>query len=501
MGPAQKTQAPVIEPVSHQGKASEPSGARSEECCAAFESSRLQLIQQSLSLMRIAVPITAVIAGALFTIWNDPWLVSAWALIYSLVTIGAVSIVTRMRGDPRRADVAHRRVRLAGILMSASNAAWASLALLFWEPHQTSNQFFIILLLASGIPYAMATTAVSLDAFLISAAPIALALVLRPLLEGSPLFYGIAALDIVYCTMMFFVARQLNNTTTSMLRIKENNSELLVQLAKAKADSDAARYRAERLNQAKSTFLANMSHELRTPLNAILGFSEVIHNEMLGPINLPTYKEYAGDIHASGRHLLGLINDILDLSRIEAGRIDLAPVVLSVAEVATDIRRLADVAAGKNNVTLKVEIPPDLPHIKVDERALRQVLLNLVTNAIKFSAGGTVTVSAHAGSSVFGAKGLTMMVQDNGVGIKKEDLSMVLEAFGQVRVEDLAMTAPREQGTGLGLPIVRGLIEAHGGKFMLESEFGKGTRAIVHWPPRCVLEAPRLEEPPAAESA
>ncbi|MFZ1991246.1 MAG: ATP-binding protein [Alphaproteobacteria bacterium] len=502
MGPAQANQAPVNEPVTQQ-KTSPRSAAAvaDEDRCAAFEQSRLQLIQRSLVLARFGVPVTALVAGALFAIWNDPWIVGIWGIVYSITTIAAVTMILRMRGDSRDGRVARRSVLMAGALLSASNAVWALLAVLFWQPNEPTSQFFIILVLASGVPYSMATTAVSIRAFLISVAPIALALILRPLFAHGLLFQGIAALCVLYCGMMFSVAIQLHRTTTSMLRIKENNGELLVQLAKAKADSDAARYRAERLNQAKSTFLANMSHELRTPLNAILGFSEVIHNEMLGPIGLPTYKEYAGDIHASGRHLLGLINDILDLSRIEAGRIDLAPVVLSVAEIAADIMRLAEVGARKNNVTLLIDIPSDAPHIRVDERALRQVLINLITNAIKFTPGGKVTLRARAGSSVFGPKGLTMIVEDTGVGIKKEDLAMVLEAFGQVRIEDLAMTAPREQGTGLGLPIVRGLVEAHGGKFVLESEFGKGTRAIVHLPLRCVLDPAHVEEPPAAKSA
>ena len=502
MGPAQPSPAPITEPATKRATAlGSGSATATHDRFASFEQSRLQLIQRSLVLARIGVPLTAFIAGALFTIWEDPRIVGAWSVAYSLVTIVAVTLILRMRADSRNARVSRQSILASGVLLGVSNTVWALLATLFWQPRDPVNQFFIIFLLASGVPYAMATTAASIRAFLISVAPIAIALVLRPLLAGGVLFEGVAALSVVYCAMMLSVAVQLHRTTTSMLRIKENNGELLVQLAKAKAESDAARYRAERLNQAKSTFLANMSHELRTPLNAILGFSEVIHNELLGPIGLPIYKEYAGDIHASGKHLLGLINDILDLSRIEAGRIELAPVVLSVAEVAGDIVRLADVSARKNDVTIVTDIPGDLPYIRVDERALRQVLINLVSNAIKFTRGGKVTLSARAGSSVFGPKGLTITVEDTGIGIKKEDIAMVQEAFGQVRVEDLAMTAPSEQGTGLGLPIVRGLIEAHGGKFVLESQHGKGTRAIVHLPLRCVLDPAHVEDTPEAQIA
>jgi two-component system, cell cycle sensor histidine kinase PleC len=195
---------------------------------------------------------------------------------------------------------------------------------------------------------------------------------------------------------------------------------------------------------------------------------------------------------------LGLINDILDLSRIEAGRIDLSPVILNVREVVGDVIRLAEVGARKHLVTLVQDVPEALPLIRVDERAIRQILLNLLSNAIKFTPeGGKVTISAQAGSSVLGAKGMTITITDTGVGIKKEDMPLVMEAFGQVRVEDLAMTAPREQGTGLGLPITRGLLEAHGGRFLLESTFGVGTRAIIHLPQRCVIAPPQVDEAPS----
>ena len=498
MASADRPQSPTLTPARNAATAAGlgSHAPSAEDRFVAFETSRLQLIQKSLILARIGVPLLALITGGLFSVWIDLRVVIAWAVIYALATIAAVTVVGRMRTDTKDAGIARRNILHAGLLLSVSNLIWASIAIVFWVPGDVTNHFLIILLLASGVPYAIATTAASLRSYSISVAPLVAALILRPLLEGDSLYYGVTALDLVYCVMMFSVALQLHRTLTTMLQIKENNAELLIQVAKAKAESDAARYRAERLNQAKSTFLANMSHELRTPLNAILGFSEVIHNEMLGPIGTPTYKDYAGDIHSSGRHLLGLINDILDLSRIEAGRVDLAPVVLSVNELVSDTIRLTEGAAKKSSVKLVRKVPEDLAYIRADERAMRQVLLNLLSNAIKFTPkDGTVSVSAEMGSSVFGPKGLTMTVEDTGIGIKKEDMSVVLEAFGQVRVEDLAMTAPREQGTGLGLPIVRGLLEAHGGKFVLESEFGVGTRAIMHLPPRCVLGPAEVDEP------
>ena len=218
-----------------------------------------------------------------------------------------------------------------------------------------------------------------------------------------------------------------------------------------------------------------MSHELRTPLNAILGFSDLMRNQIFGPLGSHQYLEYSNHISDSGHHLLGLINDVLDLAKIEAGRLVLRPVELALNESIKQALKLFEVRAADQQITLRHERDKDLPLLLADERAIHQVLLNLISNAVKFTpAGGSVTVFAR--NKPNGT--LDVGVTDTGVGIDPDDIQAVFAAFGQGRHD---ISTP-EKGTGLGLPIVRGIIEAHGGKVSLESELGKGTTITCHFP-------------------
>jgi PAS domain S-box-containing protein len=229
----------------------------------------------------------------------------------------------------------------------------------------------------------------------------------------------------------------------------------------------------EQANRAKSAFLANMSHELRTPLNAILGFSEVIREQMFGPID-GRYRDYAADIHASGKHLLDLVNDILDLARIEAGRFDLLPTVLNPAVVVEEVTRLMANQAASAGLSLNVNALSDAPVIAVDARAFRQVLLNLLSNAIKFTPGPgavDVTVSEAAGR-------VEITFADTGIGIPEHLLERVFEPF--VQGEDPRVK--RHAGTGLGLPIVKSLVERQGGAITLARREPQGTVARLSFP-------------------
>ena len=237
-----------------------------------------------------------------------------------------------------------------------------------------------------------------------------------------------------------------------------------------------AKEAAEFANRSKSVFLANMSHELRTPLNAVMGFAEVIEREMFGPVGAAQYKEYAGDIHASGEHLLYLINDILDLSKIEAGKIELHEEQVDVADVIESSVTLLKHRAEEAHIRLAVRIANRLPQLRADETKIRQVLLNLLSNALKYTpAGGEVSVTARASRS----HGLSISIADTGIGISPEDMPTALTPFGQV---DNA--ANRDQrGTGLGLPPAKSLVERHGGNLELQSKPGKGTTVTVRFPP------------------
>jgi two-component system cell cycle sensor histidine kinase PleC len=242
---------------------------------------------------------------------------------------------------------------------------------------------------------------------------------------------------------------------------------------------------------AKSRFLAQMSHELRTPLNAILGFSEVMNNEIFGPHAVPTYKEYCNDIHNSGVHLLNLINEILDLSRIEAGRYELNEEAVSLVHVVADCHHLLKLRATSRGITIHEVFEQGMPRIWGDERATRQIVLNLLSNSIKFTPqGGEIWLKVGWTAS----GGQYLSVKDTGSGIAEDEIPIVLASFGQ----GSNSIKSAEQGAGLGLPIAKSLIDMHGGTFTLKSKLRIGTEVIVTFPPERVMSAlaPFAEESP-----
>jgi len=245
--------------------------------------------------------------------------------------------------------------------------------------------------------------------------------------------------------------------------------------------------RAEAANRIKTEFLANVSHELRTPLNSIIGFTEIMREEVFGPFEQPKYLEYAADVNDSGRHLLSLINDVLDVSVIESGNFALDDGPTAVAPMIDACRRLIIDRAVRAGIDLNMDMQKPFPMLQIDQRRMKQILLNLLSNAVKFTPqGGTVTLRAWLDTD----NGAVFQVADNGIGIAKADIEAVLAPFGQAAQSG---TKPHD-GVGLGLPLSKSLAELHGGSLDIESKSGEGTQVTVRLGPERTLNIQTLGE-------
>lgn len=266
------------------------------------------------------------------------------------------------------------------------------------------------------------------------------------------------------------LSKQLINLQRYIKRIQRIDKKLF----KAKQE-------AERANKAKSDFLANMSHELRTPLNAIIGYSEIIKTEMFGKVGNEKYTEYANDIHQSGLHLLHLINDILDISKAEAGKFYIDGENIDVCEIARESLKLISEQASQKNIPINVQIQDKPLFIYADKLRIKQIIINILSNAVKFSDAGQAIIF-----TVKQENGVTISVQDHGIGIAKSDIPKILEKFGNIRNS----MSRQSEGTGLGLWLTKMLIEAHNGVLEIESEVGVGTKVIAFFPDNILAKNP-----------
>lgn len=290
---------------------------------------------------------------------------------------------------------------------------------------------------------------------------------------------GIALLSLALAGAVFFAMKTLPLRALRATVANLERSEAALRDAKEQADL---------ANKAKSEFLANMSHELRTPLNAVIGFSEIIDSETLGPIGNVRYRGYAANIRDSGRHLLDLIDDILDLSKIEAGKGELHEEAVDVPALVRSVRMLVGPRAAGANIELDCALAAGLPALHADERRLKQMLVNLLTNAVKFTpSGGTVTLEVACPAD----DGFIFRVVDTGIGLAADDIPKALSTFCQVDAAHIR----QHEGAGLGLPLTRSLVELHGGTLTLESELGVGTTVTLHFPAARTRRPPRDTAP------
>ena len=461
----------------------------------AFDYELVRLFAQYRSAGVAGTLVLAALIAAATCIWVPVYKVMGW-LVPVVLSAGITLLLCRRflaeQADRVRIGFWRKAIALAELL---HGTCWALLLVLFLGQEAPGARFFVVtaLLIVSALTVMLGATL-----------PIVVYAGLAPIALGTALFFSghgdmdsMTLLLMAACAQLFFVflANRLYATSVATIAFRAEKDALIAELETANANSDEARRKAEEANLAKSRFLATMSHELRTPLNAILGFSEVMKNEVFGPHANPAYKEYSGDIHDSGQHLLNLINEILDLSRIEAGKYDLNEETLSLSGIVDESVHMLKLRAKAKGQSIRQAVEPELPAIWGDERALRQVVLNVLSNAIKFTPQGG-DISIKVGWTATG--GQYVSVSDTGPGIPEEEFPTVLQSFGR---GSLAIKTA-EQGSGLGLPIVKGLIDLHGGGFQIRSRPRAGTEVTITLPAERVMDTlPALPEPGARSAA
>src|SRR5256884_5278570 len=392
----------------------------------------------------MAILLLIATVGFLSGLWTGLVLAGAWTLlvtgIHCIVTAQCRKFLNESAG---RVNIARWRARFV-ILDLCFGIAWMSNVVAVVRVDESASTFILFVMLLVVAVSSMLASTLPLAMFA-ATAPVTIAVALDFALRGGMHNFILAAMTLTAQAYFTMLARRLYSTTLATLEARAEKDALIGELEQAKSISDEARHRAESANVAKSRFLAQMSHELRTPLNAILGFSEVMKSEIFGPHTVPVYKEYSADIHNSGVHLLNLINEILDLSRIEAGRYELNEEAVSLVHVVADCHHLLKLRASSRGITIHEVFEHSMPRIWGDERATRQIVLNLLSNSIKFTPqGGEIWLKVGWTAS----GGQYLSVKDTGSGIAEDEIPIVLASFGQ----GSNSIKSAEQGAGLGLP-------------------------------------------------
>jgi two-component system cell cycle sensor histidine kinase PleC len=447
----------------------------------AFDIELLRLYAQNRLSASLVMLLLVGTIGFLSGLWTGAVTAGAWTA--SVLVIHAV-IITKCRQflDLPASEISAARWRLRFITLDLFyGLAWMFIIIHPVGVDESSGTFTLFVMLLVVAVSSMLASTLPMAAFA-ATFPVTSAVALDFLVRGTLRDLILAVMAVAAQGYFAVLAYRLYSTSLATLEARAEKDALIGELEQAKSISDEARRRAEAANISKSRFLAQMSHELRTPLNAILGFSEVMKTEVFGEHSIPAYKEYSADIHNSGVHLLGLINEILDLSRIEAGRYELNEESVSLVGIVEDCHHLLKLRASNRGIVIHEVFESELPRLWADERAIRQICLNLLSNAIKFTPqGGEIWLKVGWTAS----GGQYMSVKDTGPGIPDEEIPVVLASFGQ----GSNSIKSAEQGAGLGLPIAKSLVDLHGGTFQLKSKLRIGTEVIVTFPPERVVAA------------
>lgn len=459
-----------------------------------FDFELMRLFAQNKLSAALAVTLLALAIGAVAGWITDPWTGAVGCgavLVAHAISLVIARSFLSIRSDKADFRAWHVRFVLAETVLAL---AWVFALTAVIQANVPQADTFLLVGMLIVVAISTMIGATLPGAVLAVTLPVGILVIAHFLLVEGLQGAMMAALAGGALAFFGIISTKLYQANLATLEARAEKDALFGELETAKANSDEARRNAEMANIAKSRFLAQMSHELRTPLNAILGFSEVMKEEMFGAHSAPQYAEYANDIHSSGQHLLSLINEILDLSRIEAGRYELNEEALVLAGVVEDCHHLLKVRARNKGVSVIERFEPNMPKLWADERAIRQIVLNLMSNAIKFTpAGGEITLKVGWTAS----GGQYISVRDTGPGIPEDEIPIVLSNFGQ----GSNAIKSAEQGTGLGLPIVQGLAAMHGGSFTLKSTMREGTEVITTFPAERVMEAlPAIESPPVEPS-
>jgi two-component system cell cycle sensor histidine kinase PleC len=442
-----------------------------------YRTERLKQVVAALMQSVVVNPVSMPILFIPFLFWGHSFgavplahLATAFVLHLSAAAV-AVVLFRRYRTGIADEDAAERRLI---VLQCTFSVIWGLVGWLFWQQGNGINNIYITMIMV-GVVWAVMNTRLSHSGvFAAGVIPLVLVFGLRVLTAPGSVAALLSAFFPVWTVYVLFMSLRGRRRIDAQLKMQFANEDLQAALRASTEEALRKRYEAEAANSAKTTFLANMSHELRTPLNAILGFSDIISQQVLGAAAVDRYAEYARDIHTSGTHLLSLINDLLDIAKIEAGKMEIDPRPLDTEGLIDSVERLMMPRARARAQKIVTFGEPGMPWVVADERAVKQILLNLVSNAIKFTPeGGRIEIACRRKDD-----GVLLCVRDNGPGIAPEKMDRVFQPFSQIDNR----YGRASGGTGLGLALVRGLAELHGGRAWIDSALGEGTAVSVYFP-------------------